>query len=194
MPIGKKRRNRVGRPREFQVARHPSGQIVRRSTEEREEEAMSIAIEARAKHYGVPPELARDPLIGAALGRLFRAGVIDQDQFEAGQRFAIVKAAYERAIMVKRQRSGGDFDGRGGHDGSEGNNPEYVEWYQRATGDYRDARSALLAADPLALMVVEAVCTEDRDMPTSAGELRVGLNALARLWRIGRWHQFGRRS
>ena len=191
MPIGKRKRNRTGRPREFQVARHPCGQVVRRAPEEREDDIVSIAVKARMQHHGVPADRARDPLMGDALGRHFRSGVITEEQHEAGRRFAIVRDAFERAMLVKRQRSGGDFDSRGGHDGSEGDEPEYVEWFARATGDYRNARSTLLAADPLALMVVEAVCMEDRDMPTSAGELRVGLNALARMWRIGRWQKFG---
>ena len=207
MPIGKRKRNKAGRSREFQVARHPCGQVVRRAPEEREDEIVSIAVKARMQHHGVPADRARDPLMGAALGRHFRSGVITEEQHAAGIRFGIVADAYARAMQVKRVRSASDFngpfgssdDGIYGHDGTTTHESdeqrrrreEYEAWFQRATGDYRNARSALLAADPLALMVVEAVCMEDRDMPTSVGELRVGLNALARMWRIGRWQKFG---
>ena len=57
----------------------------KRPREESQQEAMATVLEARQRHYGVTARQAKDERLGTALGRLAFAGLIDADQYAAGQ-------------------------------------------------------------------------------------------------------------
>lgn len=103
--------------------RHPCGKLVRRSSEETQAEIIATVVDARRRQYGVSARQARDQRLSSALGRLAFAGVISQQQYEAGQRFGEV---YQRHHVVTGlplpspssvsgvMASGGTSGGRGG--------------------------------------------------------------------------------
>lgn len=67
--------------------RHPCGKLVQASAGETQREVMATVLEARQRHYGVTAKQARDERLGTALGRLTFCGVINAEQFAAGQKY-----------------------------------------------------------------------------------------------------------
>lgn len=70
----------------------------KRPREESQRDAMATVLEARQRHYGVTPAQAKDDRLGTALGRLAFAGLIDADQYAAGQIYGEIMAR-NRAVM-----------------------------------------------------------------------------------------------
>ena len=70
--------------------RHPCGKLVRPSSGETQAEILATVVDARQRHYRVTAAQARDQRLSSALGRLAFAGIISQQQYEAGQRFGSV--------------------------------------------------------------------------------------------------------
>lgn len=169
--------------------RLPSGKVVERPDRERQEDVLRTATEARQRVLGVAPSDTRRPEAGSAVGRLKLTGVISQDQYEAAKTYESVYRGYERAILVRRPSSPGNFDKVPGFDAGDGTDERYVEQCTAARRNYGDARRALLDADPLAQMAVNTWVVEDVPLYHCVGELRVGLNALARLFRVDEYRR-----
>ncbi len=65
--------------------RYPCG---KRTRQELEKDAMSVAIDARRRHFGVTAKQAKDERLGTALGRLAFREMISETQYQAGVAFA----------------------------------------------------------------------------------------------------------
>ena len=170
----------------------------KRPREETQREVMSTVLEARQRHYGVAAGQAKDERLGTALGRLAFANRISPDQYAAGQLYGEIMAR-NRAVMglpMDQPRSvtallinEGIFGG-----GAPDPDPELVEKVRK------QAASAILilhTADSDApggvgrkpsLLVHAVVCHEAEASlwsPADLSNLSHGLDALARLFRIG---------
>ena len=65
--------------------RYPCG---KRTRQELEKDAMSVAIDARSHHFGVTAKQAKDERLGTAFGRLGFRELISEKQYQAGIAFA----------------------------------------------------------------------------------------------------------
>ena len=59
----------------------------KRTRQELEKDAMSVAIDARRRHFGVTAKQAKDERLGTALGRLAFRELISETQYQAGVAF-----------------------------------------------------------------------------------------------------------
>ena len=171
----------------------------KRPREESQRDAMATVLEARQRHYGVTPTQAKDDRLGTALGRLAFAGLIDADQYTAGQIYGEIMAR-NRAVMglpMDQPRSvtallinEGIFGG-----GAPDHDPDLIRKVRR------QAASAILmlrTADsdaPGAVgrkpsVLVHAVVRHDAEAlqwsPADLRNLGHGLDALCRLFRVRR--------
>ena len=93
-----------GRKRKKQVVRTSSGRISRSKAARKamdgqtEIAAISVAVEARARLYGLPSEAARDEKMGYPVGRLLRAGFISAAHHDIAMSYARLASAYAAAI------------------------------------------------------------------------------------------------
>ena len=93
-----------GRKRKKQVARTSSGRISRAKAARKamdgqtEIAAISVAVEARARLYGLPEAAARDEKMGYPVGRLLRAGFISAAHHDIAMSYARLASAYAAAI------------------------------------------------------------------------------------------------
>lgn len=174
----------AGRKPRAGVPRAPSGRIADRARGEPPEKIMATATAAPHRRDAKDP---RDPRLGYALGRAMIAGTITEPQFMAGERYTVIAVRYMRDITGSLPRfpamnaeiaakcaSTPDLD------------PDIV---QAIRDDWSAVQSALLDTGEhhAANRALAAICIMDRDLigQGEIGALRVGLNALARMWRIG---------
>lgn len=169
----------------------------KRPREESQRDAMATVLEARQRHYGVTPTQAKDDRLGTGLGRLAFAGLIDADQYTAGQIYGEIMAR-NRAIMglpMDQPRSvtallinEGIFGG-----GSPDHDPELIRKVRRQAAA---AVLMLRTADSDApgtvgrkpSFLVHAVVRHDAEAlqwsPADLRNLGHGLDALCRLYRV----------
>ncbi|WP_375619038.1 MULTISPECIES: hypothetical protein, partial [unclassified Bartonella] len=88
----RKKRAKRGRPRIKGCIREPNGRISRAKIPR--EPIDKLAIEMRAKRFGLTIEDAKNPLSATYIGRLYLQGVINQDQYDAAQKYFEVKNNY----------------------------------------------------------------------------------------------------
>ncbi len=74
------------------VSEIPNGRISRAKTPH--EPMNKLAIEMRAKRFCLTIEEAKNPLSGTYIGRLYLQGKINQDQYDAAQKYLEVKNNY----------------------------------------------------------------------------------------------------
>lgn len=175
------RLRRRGRKRK-EAARHPGGKIRQKSTASRAEETIATALEARRRVFGLSAAEARRPEAVDMLGRLALTGEISEAQLSAGRAYARLRRNYDRALLARRLASAADYDGPGGPDGRDGNEPGYRAWARRMVAAYDAVRRALLeCSDPLATTVLDGIVLEERAMWRHVGTLRIALNAVGRV-------------
>ena len=173
--------------------RHPCGKRIRA---EIERDGMRTVLEARQRHYGVTARQARDERLGTALGRLAFWDLISPVQYEAGLKFGEL---YQRHHLVQglplpNPRSIAGLMIVAGM--SSGSSPEPdCDVVARIRDRFDVATDALDACDrdnrmargrKPSLLLYRIVCVdEDTTLwPASdLGNLRVALNALARVFR-----------
>ena len=162
----------------------------------------AVALAQRLRE--VAPEHADNPLAGHALGRLRLRHQphgpqdpcsISQEQYEAGERYARIALHHARIMgYVSGSPQSARLDGTlGGAALTEEPDAETIARVRRAFADcYRvlmDAGRAIGQGTQVALATYD-ICLDRRRMealtPIEIGNLKVGLNALARLWRGGR--------
>ncbi|WP_273754090.1 hypothetical protein [Bartonella sp. MM73XJBT.G] len=88
----RKKRAKRGRPRINGCIREPNGRISR--TKMPHDPIEKLAIEMRAKRFGLTIEEAKNPLSATYIGRLYLQGVINQDQYDAAQKYLEVRNNY----------------------------------------------------------------------------------------------------
>jgi hypothetical protein len=169
--------------------REPNGRYMRDSKEEREKDVKDVVITARERVYGLSKGSASLQEAGSAVGRLVLAGQLTRAQADAAEEYEKVVRAFLASIEARRPSSPGDLNRSGGYDGREGDDPAYIEKCHLAVRRYKEARRGLLEASPLAHFAMETWVTEGHEVWSLLGDLRLGLNALARLWRVDEWRK-----
>ncbi|MDN2579010.1 hypothetical protein [Aquibium sp. ELW1220] len=174
--------------------RYPCGKLERAETER---EAMAVALDARRRHYGVSIKRARDQRLGSTLGRLAFTKLISNDQHEAGRVFGEL---YQRhhAVMGLPAPTPRSIAGRLIEEGIMGLSPSEptLDQIERLRRRFREAATALTECDRTnrfdpgrgpSHLVHRVVCTDEDTLSWSNDDianLRVGLNALVRVFRI----------
>lgn len=185
-------RRRAGRKRKTGVTRLSTGRIRRAGTREREGEARKVALSARRRLFGVSAEDALKAEAGTVVGRLLMSGEIKPWQHQAALEYEAVVRAANAAYLSRRLASAGDLDGAGrggGHaaagPGGEGSDPAYVARCRAAIERANRCHRALAGCGELmARYAVDRIVLENLSLPRAVGELRIGLNALCREFRI----------
>jgi hypothetical protein len=184
-----------GRPRK-EGQREPSGRIRRISQKELEERTMAVVLEARKRVHRIKDDVASRPEAGYALGRLALAGAehgVSRAQHEAGIKWGEVAIRYARqqGLMSPNARSPAFVMVARGIDGGDPfHDDEAVILATRNA--YANAQRALMDGSPghdrpTPIEVLRRVVIEDRPPmgERELGSLRIALNILARLYRVG---------
>jgi hypothetical protein len=181
-------RHKRGRPRKLNVRRSPTGKSLG-------ENPPDLTLMFNQPHRRGQSDPASH-LHGYALGRLYKRGLISEEQFGAGEKWAAVVSQYRRQLlsappvstrsgeMAERVSSGfaplelvaEDVD------------PEQAERdRQNLKKRYDDCFETLMELGRVLnrgraiINVLRKICIEDRDITENeVGDLRLGLNSLAR--------------
>lgn len=180
-------RNRRGRPRKTTVVRDASGKS--------RGEVVDLSVVLNQPHRRDRPD-PQSRLLGYALGRLLERGLVDGRQYQAGERWSAVVAAYRRQLLSAPSGStrSGEMAERvsTGFSPWEGEHhevdPEQAEKDRQALKAKYDccfenlcALGRVLGRQHAIINTVRKVCIDDRDPnEQEVGDLRVGLNCLAR--------------
>ena len=174
---------RRGRKRKTDARRDARGKSQNAvSSLQREREAKAVVLEARCRLYGLATGPASLQEAGSAVGRLYLAGMINSAQWGSVAVYEQVVSDYRTAIEVRRLGSAGDFNRNGGYDGREGDEPTYAEKCRTAERRYLEAKRALRNVSSLAHLALAEWVIEDREPWSLLGDLRLGLDALVKLW------------
>lgn len=188
------RREANGRKQRSTTRQGQADEIAGRERET-EEQAMRIALD-QPHRRALPatrvddsgrrvPIHPSDPLAGFALGRLFLHGAIQRDQLTAGQRYAQITMRHMRHITghLPRFPSQAISDSAGGLDCSAEMSDDEAFKIRRS---YAEMQTALADTQEwhACVSALSSVCVMDREPKSEAemGALRIGLNALHRLW------------
>ena len=174
--------------------RYPCGKRMR---QELEGDAMSVAIDARRRHFGVSAKQAKDERLGTALGRLAFRELISETQYQAGVAFG--KLYRDHHVMVglpsPSPRSVAGLLINEGIFGASPSEP-VLDVLEKLKRRFNDATNVLDACDREhrmsaghrpTLLVYRVICSDEDAMHWPAediGNLRVALNALLRLFRM----------
>ena len=175
--------------------RTPGGRLKRCETER---DAMATALLARQRHYGLTAGQARDERLGSALGRLAFSERISNSQYQAGLAFADLYQIYHSAMGLPcptPRSSAGILTS----EGIFGASPSelMLDSIDRLKHRFEQVKEALdqcdreqlrsLGCKP-GLLVFRVICADEDCACTSQdlGNLRLGLNALARVFRLER--------
>ena len=174
--------------------RYPCG---KRTKHQLEMDAMSTAIEARKKLFGVTSRQAKDERLGTALGRLAFRELISEMQYQAGVAFGELYHRHQ-TLMGMPSPSPRSVAGLLINEGIFGASPsepalEVIEKVKRRFADATsvldtcDREQSMSAGKRPTLLVYRVICTDQdaMDWPKDdIGNLRVALNALVRLFRL----------
>ena len=174
--------------------RYPCG---KRTRQELEKDAMSVALDARRRHFGVTAKQAKDERLGTALGRLAFRELISETQYQAGVAFAQLYRDHHATVGLPSP-SPRSVAGLLINEGIFGASPSepVLEVIEKVKRRFRDATDVLDGCDREhrlspgsrpTLLVYRVICTDQDAMRWSEedlGNLRVALNALVRLFRL----------
>jgi hypothetical protein len=155
-----------------------------------QEDMRKVALEARMRIFGISKDLAGNPDMGSPLGRLVHWKVISQAQADAGYSFAQVMREFLAAADLPKPTAGStnpEPRSRGGVNLEPYDPPKEAAAQSRARR-YMEALREVDRTDPFsgptATSVVWDVCINETDRRSIAeiGALRVGLNAVHRVW------------
>lgn len=165
------------------VARFPNGKINPKAN------TMDSALAVRRKLCAaIGLELSADELrshmIGTAYGRIAMTAPKEQrrEVFEAGERMVELMRAFLRTYDSRPAWSNEELPAPLGEITDE----EQAERNEATRKRYRAAQRVALEADPLAMVILEQILINDRDMPAHTGDALVVLNALAHHFAFGR--------
>ena len=174
--------------------RYPCG---KRTRHELEKDAMSVAIDARRRHFGVSAKQAKDERLGTALGRLAFRELISEKQYQAGIAFGQLYRDHHMMVGLPSPspRSVAGLLINEGIFGASPSEPvlEVIEKLKRRFGAATDALDAcdrehrMSAGRRPTILVYRVICSDEDALHWPAedvGNLRVALNALVRVFRL----------
>lgn len=174
--------------------RYPCG---KRTKHQLEVDAMSVAIDARRRHFGVTAKQAKDERLGTALGRLAFRELISETQYQAGLALGQLYRDHHATVGLPSP-SPRSLAGLLINEGIFGASPSepVLEVIEKVKQRFAAATNALDACDREhrvsagrrpTLLVYRVICSDEDAMhwpEEDIGNLRVALNALARLFRL----------
>lgn len=164
---------------------------------------MSTAIDARMRLFGLTKEEASEVDAASVVGRLALSGEISERQYQAAVRYELTVRSADKAYLAGSVPSGSDLNRSRSHLPEEPGSPtakrvwgkDLVIW--PGTDDEYNAkckrdidmsvkcyRALGACADRLARWAVDNIVLENNDLPHAYGELKIGLNALAHLFKL----------
>ncbi|WP_375693326.1 MULTISPECIES: hypothetical protein [unclassified Bartonella] len=169
----RKKRAKRGRPRIKGCIREPNGRISRAKTPH--EPMDKLAIEMRAKRFGLTIEEAKNPLSGTYIGRLYLQGEINQDQYDAAQKYLEVKNNY----LCAKELPNAIYD----NFTPSSNEEAQKRWIERATHCYEETKEVIKEAQHLyrqynLYAAIQHLVIENQTLPHLVSSLRIALNAL----------------
>ena len=158
---------------------------------------MSVALDARRRHFGVTAKQAKDERLGTALGRLAFRELISESQYQAGVAFAELYQQHH-AVFGLPSPSPRSVAGLLINEGIFGSSPsepvlEVIEKLKRRFGDATDALDVCDREQRMSrgrrptLLIYRLICTDEEALhwpEEDIGNLRVALNALVRVFRL----------
>jgi hypothetical protein len=174
--------------------RYPCG---KRTRQELEKDAMSVAIDARRRHFGVTAKQAKDERLGTALGRLAFRELISETQYQAGVAFGQLYRDHHATVGLPSPspRSVAGLLINEGIFGASPSEPvlEVIEKLKRRFGAATDALDACDREQRMSrgrrptLLIYRVICSDEEALhwpEEDMGNLRVALNALVRVFRM----------
>lgn len=147
-------------------------------------EAMSVAIDARVRHTGLPPDVvshnrAGEPNAGDIHGRLCLMKCITKAQWDAAEYFMGVRSAYLRSIQAAS-----DTRATGPAESSAADEDAYADWCRRQKARWSAIMECLSEASianrsPI-IDAFDKVLVRGYWLDHMIGDLRIGLNAIHR--------------
>lgn len=169
----RKKHAKRGRPRIEGCIREPNGRISR--TKMPHDPIDKLAIEMRAKRFGLTIEEAKNPLSGTYIGRLYLQGVINQDQHDAAQKYLEVRNDYLCAkalpnAIYDKMPSSSDEEAR-------------KKWVEFATKKFLNMQEVIKETQHLYRQhnfyaALQYLVSEDQELPYLVPSLQIILNAL----------------
>ncbi|WP_375609681.1 MULTISPECIES: hypothetical protein [unclassified Bartonella] len=169
----RKKHAKRGRPRINGCLREPNGRISRAKIPR--EPIDKLAIEMRAKRFGLTIEDAKNPLSGTYIGRLYLQGVINQDQYDTAQKYLEVRNNY----LCAKALPNAIYD-----DFTPSLNEEAKkQWIEKTTHYYEAMKEVLKEAQCLyrqhnLYAALQYIVVEEQSLPYLVNSLCVVLNAL----------------
>ncbi|WP_375697143.1 hypothetical protein [Bartonella sp. AP14QHHD] len=169
----RKKRTKRGRPRINGCLREPNGRISRAKIPR--EPIDKLAIEMRAKRFGLTIEDTKNPLSATYIGRLYLQGVINQDQYDAAQKYLEVRNNY----LCAKALPNAIYD-----DFTPSLNEEAKkQWIEKTTHYYEAMKEVLKEAQCLyrqhnLYAALQYIVVEEQSLPYLVNSLCVVLNAL----------------
>ncbi|WP_078674241.1 hypothetical protein [Bartonella elizabethae] len=169
MKANKKR----GRPKITGQIREANGRISR--AKEPREAIDKLAIEMRAKRFGLNLYDAKNPLAGTYIGRLCLQGVLIQEQYDTAQQYLQIRNNY----LCAKGFPSAIYD-----DVSTNSDPNsFEQWVEKATRHYQAMQEAIKEAQHLYRQynlhsALQYIVIEDQELPHFVSSLKVALNAL----------------
>uniref|UniRef100_UPI0035D0BB6D hypothetical protein n=1 Tax=Bartonella sp. MM55XZML TaxID=3243552 RepID=UPI0035D0BB6D len=153
--------------------REPNGRISRAKIPR--EPIDKLAIEMRAKRFGLTIEDAKNPLSATYIGRLYLQGVINQDQYDAAQKYLEVKNNY----LCAKALPNAIYDEMP----TTSDNGAREKWVQKATQHLLAVKDVVQEAQCLHRQynlhaALQYLVIEDQSLPRLVLSLRIALNAL----------------
>lgn len=168
--------------------REPSGKLSRRVVDKQarrtidEQSAMQVAKEARQRVFGISEADSATELAGSIVGRLLLQGAISREHFDAAVAFQATYAGFLRAIDAPPSSPKAISIGA-----PSGPSPADMSRAQAETAKkhWRDACMALSVAnipypENVLFLACDRIALREEYQPHLHGDLRLGLNALAR--------------
>lgn len=167
------KKNKRGRPKITGQLREANGRLSRAKAPR--EAADQLAIEIRAKRFGLTLHEAKNPLSGSYIGRLCLQGVLTQEQYDAAQQYLQIRNDYLCAkglpnAIYDEMPSSSDDKARD-------------KWVSFATEQFINMQEALKEAQCLYRQynlhaALQYLVIEDQMLPYLVNSLRVALNVL----------------
>ncbi|GFF01571.1 hypothetical protein BH80429_07980 [Bartonella henselae] len=141
----------------------------------RQDPVNQLAVEMRAKRFGLTIEEAKNPLAGSYVGRLCLQGVLTQDQYDATQKYLEVRNDYSCAkglpsAVYDEMPSSSDDKAR-------------EKWVERATEQFCSMQEVIKETQCLykqynLYAALQYLVSEDQILPHLVNSLQIALNAL----------------
>ncbi|EJF88128.1 hypothetical protein ME1_00794 [Bartonella vinsonii subsp. arupensis OK-94-513] len=168
-----KKNKKRGRPKIIGQLREPNGRISRAKSPR--EAVDKLALEMRAKRFGLTLQEAKNPLAGTYIGRLCLQGVLTQDQYDAAQKYLQIRNDY----LCAKGLPSAVYD-----DVSTNSDPNSLEqWVEKATNHYQAVQEVIKEAQCLynqynLYAAIQYLVIEDQMLPHLVSSLGIALNAL----------------